>query len=291
MLPMEFCSAFVQLYGREHCLMNLHLHGHIATCIRDYGLVYAFWCFGFERLNGILGSYHVNNRNISIQIANRFLYGKAHAPTNWPAEFRQEYLPMIERFSYNKGSLTQINIVIHATCSVTALPPVTESSFMMWECDDLKPNFNTILEPDSFDILILHKRARALVVGQFVIGAKKTKHSRSCLVLAEQTHNSDSSHHNYLSKIRFFVGAVAVSKVDHTKTHSMWCAAVSWFMEHQCKVWFGSPAQVWSTATYPGYSYIPVPDIKSYSKSVVYFSRLIGTATVYIITPLDAQCA
>lgn len=59
MLLMEFCSPFVQLYGHEHCSMNLHLHGHIATCIRDYGPVYAFWCFGFEREYLFAGAYYV----------------------------------------------------------------------------------------------------------------------------------------------------------------------------------------------------------------------------------------
>ena len=90
--------------------MNMHLHGHLTACIRDFGPVYSFWCFSFERLNGLLGSYHTNNRDISIQIANRFLDIKSYAPTNWPEEFKKEYLPLIERSHYNKGSLMQNNI-------------------------------------------------------------------------------------------------------------------------------------------------------------------------------------
>ena len=42
--------------------MNMHLHLHLAECIVDYGPVYAFWCFAFERMNGVLGSYHTNNQ-------------------------------------------------------------------------------------------------------------------------------------------------------------------------------------------------------------------------------------
>ena len=90
--------------------MNMHLHGHLTACIRDFGPVYSFWCFGFEHLNGILGFYHTNNRDISIQIPNRFLDSKSYVPTNWPDEFKKEYLPLIERFHYNKGSLMQNNI-------------------------------------------------------------------------------------------------------------------------------------------------------------------------------------
>ena len=32
----------------------------------DYGLIHGFWCFGFERFNGILGSHPQNNRDVSI---------------------------------------------------------------------------------------------------------------------------------------------------------------------------------------------------------------------------------
>ena len=30
----------------------------------DYGPVFSFWCFSFERYNGIMGDYHTNNVNI-----------------------------------------------------------------------------------------------------------------------------------------------------------------------------------------------------------------------------------
>ena len=60
----EFCKHFERLYGTETYTPNMHLSCHIVDCIRDYGPVYSFWCFSFERYNGILGSYHKNNHNI-----------------------------------------------------------------------------------------------------------------------------------------------------------------------------------------------------------------------------------
>jgi hypothetical protein len=42
-------------YGQERITPNLHLCLHIADCCRDYGPLYSFWCFSFERMNGILG--------------------------------------------------------------------------------------------------------------------------------------------------------------------------------------------------------------------------------------------
>ena len=55
---------FEALCGKEKCTPNMHLHGHLLDCILDYGPVYSFWCFSFERYNGIMGDYHTNNVNI-----------------------------------------------------------------------------------------------------------------------------------------------------------------------------------------------------------------------------------
>src|SRR5687768_10877316 len=42
-------------YGQEKIIPNLHLCLHIKECYQDYRLLYSFWCFSFERMNGILG--------------------------------------------------------------------------------------------------------------------------------------------------------------------------------------------------------------------------------------------
>ena len=57
LLLLNYCKKFEDLYGREHCTMNIHLHLHIKEIMLDFGPSHAFWCFPFERYNGILGSY------------------------------------------------------------------------------------------------------------------------------------------------------------------------------------------------------------------------------------------
>ena len=69
----NYFQEFVDIYGKDYCTMNLHLHGHLKECIEDYGPVYSFWLFAFERLNGILGSYQINNQDISVQIMHTFV--------------------------------------------------------------------------------------------------------------------------------------------------------------------------------------------------------------------------
>jgi len=61
---LTFCKNFEKLYGKEKCTPNMHLHGHLMDCILDYGPIYSFWCFSFERYNGLLGDYQSNNTNI-----------------------------------------------------------------------------------------------------------------------------------------------------------------------------------------------------------------------------------
>ena len=94
-------------YGGSRCTMNMHLHGHMEQYILDYGPVYSFWCFSLERMNGILGWYHTTNHNISVQLAQRFLNSKVYAPLNWPQEYADEFLPLLQQHEYNRGSLMQ----------------------------------------------------------------------------------------------------------------------------------------------------------------------------------------
>ena len=63
---MGFCVRFAELYGQEKCTINMHLHGHLVECIEDFGPVYSFWCFAFERMNGILGSWDLTMLIITI---------------------------------------------------------------------------------------------------------------------------------------------------------------------------------------------------------------------------------
>ena len=42
-------------HGRDKITLNLHLSLHLYDCSINYGPLYAFWCFSFKRMNGILG--------------------------------------------------------------------------------------------------------------------------------------------------------------------------------------------------------------------------------------------
>src|SRR6266487_3417109 len=51
----EIVKLIEENYGRDKITPNLHLSLHLTECALDFGPLYTFWCFSFERMNGILG--------------------------------------------------------------------------------------------------------------------------------------------------------------------------------------------------------------------------------------------
>ena len=51
----EIIKLIKQTYGQNFITLNLHLLLYLLEYCTDYGLLYAFWCFSFERMNGVLG--------------------------------------------------------------------------------------------------------------------------------------------------------------------------------------------------------------------------------------------
>lgn len=86
-LLVKFCQTVENLYGSSVITPNMHLHCHLCECVLDYGPVYGFWCFSFERFNEILGSLHVNNHQIEVQLMRKFLERHQLGSMSWPEEF------------------------------------------------------------------------------------------------------------------------------------------------------------------------------------------------------------
>ena len=48
-LLVNFCTGMEKLYGKEFLTCNMHLHCHLHSVLLDYGPVFGFWLFSFER--------------------------------------------------------------------------------------------------------------------------------------------------------------------------------------------------------------------------------------------------
>lgn len=69
------------------------------------GPVHSFWRFSFERYNGILGSLHVNNHQIEVQLIRKCLERHQLGSMTWPGEFKG-FSVMLS--ATDKGSLALI---------------------------------------------------------------------------------------------------------------------------------------------------------------------------------------
>ena len=97
------------------------------TCMKDFGPVYAFWLFSFERLNGVLGSFYTN---CHLQLMRHFLHIHEFGIKTICNEYRQDFLTLIEKCIYNKGSLKQpcLDVTVQDFKNVEPLPPECESA-------------------------------------------------------------------------------------------------------------------------------------------------------------------
>ena len=89
---LEFCRSFEVLYGKERCTPNMHMHMHIKESILNYGPVYGFWCFPFERYNGVLGSFQSNWISPELQMIRKFITYQDLLQSDLPATMPQELL-------------------------------------------------------------------------------------------------------------------------------------------------------------------------------------------------------
>ena len=114
---LKFCQGFEQLYGKHRVTPNIHLHTHLVECVLDYGPVYSFWLFSFERSNGILGEYGTNQRAVEIQLMRKFLSSQFMKDLPLPVEFQDIIKPLLNRLYFSAimeffASTEPINVLL-----------------------------------------------------------------------------------------------------------------------------------------------------------------------------------
>ena len=88
---MQFCKRMERLFGRQCITPNMHMHGHLCSCMLDYGPLHGFWLYAFERYNAILGRVPHNNHSIEVQIMSRFLRDNEVFNAGIPSEFIADF--------------------------------------------------------------------------------------------------------------------------------------------------------------------------------------------------------
>ena len=165
-LILDFCKKFQQLYGAKYCNINMHLHTHLASCILDFGPVYTFWLFSFERLNGILGAFHTNCHDVSIQLMRRFVQVNEYGINKWPTDYVTEFAPLIAGSRYFKGSLMPMTLdKASNVAQCTPFPPVYEEVFSTEDKLLLTTTLNSLdffPTEATFEVLSLYEKCKAV---------------------------------------------------------------------------------------------------------------------------------
>lgn len=151
---MQFCQKFEQLYAKTKVKPNMHLHGHLKECVLDYGLIYNFWCFSFERFNGILSSFRTNNRCVEIQLTRKLLSDHFIASASLPEEFANHFLPILLRHLTNSAESVTDMIKLGPKLINAAL------SSNLLESEVCLPRFHRVrtLDTDLSSLFAVYKR-------------------------------------------------------------------------------------------------------------------------------------
>ena len=80
----EHHELFCKVYGKWAVSVNYHTSLHLPDIILDLGPPHTFWCFSYERLNGVMAGTPNSNRSVEVEVANRFMRGSLSFNSNLP---------------------------------------------------------------------------------------------------------------------------------------------------------------------------------------------------------------
>lgn len=109
---MQFCEAFQWIFGHSKVTPNMHLHGHLRDCLFNMGPVYSFWCFSFERYNGILENMQKNWISPEIQFMKKFVMLQALSVVDLPSSVSKDILRCYNEMNKGHNAFTEHVTVI-----------------------------------------------------------------------------------------------------------------------------------------------------------------------------------
>lgn len=325
LLLLNFCKKHELLYGKETCTPNLHLHLHLKDCLLDYGPSHTFWCFAFERCNGILGSFDTNKKAIETQIMRKFVKAQKlrgakliansellsvldsrHVSTSTTSQ------PTISTVDGTGNCLEMLNLSLLSpdripsfqhNSSITMLPPFHEDIFSAELLKDLEL-FYKMLYP-TYDIESVSpffvRCGRVTLCEQLIGSVMNSRCSKSSSVITAYwpTTGSNLSLIDYSARMSvgtvqyFFKHRVVLCTVDNVKQNvDHVIAYIKWNQKHPHAEWYGLSATISSDMYEPSSvcSFIPVQRIYAVCAHCTLKVQM-GTLneTVFIAIPIPTR--
>ena len=257
----QFCNLFCQLYGPNACTPNMHLHMHLKECLKNYGPVHTFWCYSFERYNGMLGRYHTNNHSVEVQIMKKFLR---------EAELQSVEPPCEANEVFGVGLLNQD----HGICDDTeiwklhrlALFSNIQSDFSIISnlIHLIPPFFQGVLEPHEKRKIekvysYIYPRINIVYFSRLYQSSKRCNmageiFSVSSFIAAFWPTESCSSEAQLELQVgiikNFLKLNIKVKESGQTKEKTHIFCLIDWYMKHPCATHYGSSVIVCTPSTY-----------------------------------------
>ena len=315
---LSFCKGFEELYGKHKVTPNMHLQTHILECIMDYGPVYSFWLFSFERYNGMIADVITNQKAVEIQLMRKFVSDLYVRDIVLPQKFVSYFQPVLDKLT-NQAVGTLGTSLDEYPCSkkiinttLLSIGPFRESnnwkairSDNLYQC--CPPQYNGCF---TFHLLIHLQDAYKIIFP----GVKCDSVSRFFERFASVTWAGEQfgSSHSRRDRSSFitarwcgFGGQIDVSGSDLrpgvidyfirqaiiVSDESVTCilASVRWFQKHPQRHKIGSPTEIWCKNSFepdgPA-NFIPIQRI--YSRFVPAFES-INREEVLVVCPIPRK--
>ena len=266
----QFCRNFEALYGEDACTPNMHLHLHLKESLLDYGPVYAFWLFTFERLNGTLGSYSTNNKNIEIQIMRKFLNHQKAKDLHFPQE-HSEFYDLLFKCNETSGSLRNTSspecavimkqmsnaplneidsFKIGNSCKV--LDPKSKRAFKVDELKKLEIIYKQLYPNKQIEsISHFYTYVNKVTMNNEIIGSVFSRNKKASVIGAYWPHEGSSLECIDYTKLligtiqNFIEHKLIMKDSDGTmlEANHLFCY-VKWLIPHPERNWFGNSVTV-----------------------------------------------
>ena len=311
---LEFCQKVENMYGTQACTINLHLHCHIAECLRDYGPVHSTWCFSFERYNGILGGIPNNNHTLQVEktMMNRFVQQmESHKSFSNLVEEVDSFFPLnmvgsvsdthVSSEMYIKHlqllQTTKFSDLIFHDDLVLPASQISQHALQTHEKKYLTEMYQTIL-PD-FNVLhvsrVCYRYSRAKL-GNKLLSSQMARSDRSSYVCANWL-NSTSSDMCRPGYVQFFFRHNITLESHNGDKISIQShlAYIQWYKPHPERDFLHSPVTIWYPESEPvsAASFIPINRIAcrcaQLQTHMEFVERPYNSGQAVIIIPIENQ--
>ena len=291
LLLLRFGKQVCDLFGYRFVTPNMHMHCHLAECLKDYGPLHAFWLFSFERYNGLLGNQPNNNHAIELQLLNRF--NNDNLRLDLVHHF--ETMPFADLFSEstvvyasNFNSIKPTQLLPDSHENATFTEPPKHSLFVLTESllTDLRSMYANLLPDYATQIEngIIELQSTCRKYSHVFMNGKKLTTSEQEVPYVLAIPPLESSDVARPFRMEYFIKHSVLLPMSETSSTFLF-AVGRWPQQHPRQHMMGKPVEVWCLSTYESAlnSFVPVSSIQG---RAIVATECVDDEDVLVIIPL-----